>query len=47
MKEVLLRVEGEGLSKQGECVWIGKGGGSFAVATLLGNIPGGNEATDR
>ena len=40
----VLVMEGEGLNKQGESVWIGRGGGSSAVAITLGNIPGGDEA---
>ena len=42
MKEVL--IEWEGLNKQGENVWIGKGGGSSALVITMGNLPSGNEA---
>lgn len=34
---------GEGLKKQGRNSWIGRDGGSFIMATSMGNIPGGNE----
>ena len=43
MIEVLL--EGEGCNKQGGSVWIGRGGGFSAVATPLGDVPGGSEAS--
>ena len=36
MKEVL--IEGERLNKQGESIWIGRGGGSSTVATSLGKV---------
>ena len=42
MKEVL--IEREGLDKQGGCVWIGRGGGSFAVA--LEDISRESEASE-
>ena len=35
MKEVL--IEGEGLNKEGESLWIGSGGGSSAMTIPLGN----------
>ncbi len=44
VKEVPL--EGEGLNKQRGIVWRGRGGCSSAVATTLGDIPGGNEASE-
>ena len=43
MKELL--IEGEGLNKQGGSVWIGRGGGSSAVAIPLGDVPRGNKAS--
>ena len=43
MKELL--VEGEGLNKQRGNVWIGRGGGSSALAISLCDVPGGNEAS--
>lgn len=36
MRRMLL--EGEGLNKQRWGVWIGRSGGSFAMATHLGNV---------
>ena len=39
-------IEKEGLNKQGESVWIGRGGGSTAIAIPLGDISGGNEASE-
>ena len=44
MREVL--PEGEGWIKQGGSVWTGRGGGFSAVATLLGDVPGGSEASE-
>ena len=39
MRGVLL--EGEGVNELGGSVWIGRGGATFAVATSLGDVPGG------
>lgn len=39
-------IEGEVLNKQERSVWIGRGGGSPAMATPLGNVPGGIEASE-
>ncbi len=36
-------LEGKGLNKQGGSVWIGRGRGASAMATPLGDVPGGNE----
>ena len=44
MREVLL--DGEGLNKQEGSVWIGRGVGFSAVATPLGDVPGGSEASE-
>ena len=38
-------VEGEGVNEQGGSVWTGRGGGPLAVATPLGDVPGGSEAS--
>ena len=35
----------DGLNKQGRNVWIGSDGGSAAVATLLGEVSKGSEAS--
>ncbi len=43
MKELLL--EGESFNKQGGSVWIGRGGGSIAMASPLGDVPGGSEVS--
>ena len=34
------------MNKQIGSVWIGGGGGSSAVAILLGDVSGGNEASE-
>ena len=44
MKEMV--IDGEDWKKQGGSVWIGRGGGSSAVAIPLGNVPGGNEVSE-
>ena len=44
MKKVLL--EGEEFYTQGRNVWIGRGGGSSAVAVFLGDVPKGDEASE-
>ena len=44
MGEVL--PEGEGWIKQGGSVWARRGGGFSAVATPLGDVPGGSEAPE-
>ena len=44
MKVVL--IEEEGSNKQGASVGTGRGGGSSAVAILLGYIPRGNKALE-
>ena len=40
-----LPIECDGLNKQGGSVWIGRGGGSSAMAIPLEDIQGGNEVT--
>ena len=44
MKELL--IDREWLSVQGECVWIVRGGGSLVAAIPLGNVFGGNKASE-
>ena len=44
MKELL--IEGVGLNYQGVSVWIGRDGGSSAVAIPLRNVLEGNEASE-
>ena len=45
MKELLIEGGWEELNKQGGSVWIGRSGGSSAVAISLGDVYRGNEAS--
>ena len=38
--------EGKGWIEQGGNVWTGRGGDFSAVATPLGDVPGGSEASE-
>ena len=46
MHKKKLLIEGEGLNKQGERVWIWGGGGSSALDILLEDIPRGNKVSE-
>ena len=41
-----MMIEGEGLTKQGWSLWIGRGGGFSAVVIPLRDVSGGNEASE-